>query len=183
MDKFKSYILIEYVGELPIVARLESGAEKVEFSEGDIHYAEKKKADHLCGAYKFKMVNPVDISADQLKTAQKRLQKIKDANEALEKEQAEMRKVEGAKKEKEAEMRVELAEIKEKYNKKEFTGEEYEEARKEITEKWAKKFEGKAEKKPAKKEKEEVKEEKVEEDLSEGSKEQVEQDKEDKKAE
>ena len=180
MGNAKSYVLIQYKGEKEERATLESGGEKVDFKTGDVQFAEDSRAKHLCGMYKFERVDPVDITPEMLKSAQKRLVKMKADREKLAKEQAEMRKKEGEKKEREKEMSDELRALKDKYNNQGISNEEYQEKKEKVKAKWAKIFEGKKKKEVVKEDEEvEQKEEEVVKDEPEA--EPVEEEKEEKK--
>lgn len=53
----KPQVKLKYYGEAPIMARLSSGASKVQFKKGQSEWADLEKAKALAGAYKFEIVN------------------------------------------------------------------------------------------------------------------------------
>jgi len=137
----EKYVLIQYFGDEPLRARLESGAEKIEFKTGDAHFAHVDKAKHLVGAYKFKYVDPIDFEPDMILKAKKRLEDIQGMREANEKDLEKARKASEEKAEKEVEKRAELKELKDKYNSGKLTSEKYQEEKAKVEEKWQEKFE------------------------------------------
>lgn len=74
--KKNNYVLIEYLGENPISARLETNGEKVEFETGDVHFCVSERAEALISAYKFEYVNPLRITSEMIVKAQKRIEAI-----------------------------------------------------------------------------------------------------------
>ena len=73
--KKNNYVLIQYLGDEKILARLESCGGKVEFQNGDVHFATAERANALCSAYNFELVDPLAIDMKMIETAKKRLEK------------------------------------------------------------------------------------------------------------
>lgn len=52
MEKYTAKVQLQWLGDEPIMARLQKGGQKVQFKSGEIHLAEFNKAKELASHYK-----------------------------------------------------------------------------------------------------------------------------------